>query len=74
MPTYDSFCRTPLVDPAYVVLPDSAVYTAGTLERLIRLALATVDLNALSPLDAVLTSLLQFQRRQRVEVAGKAPA
>ena len=58
MPTYDSFCRTPLVDPAYVVLPDSAVYTAGTLERLIRLALATVDLNALSPLDAVLATKL----------------
>ena len=58
MPTYDSFCRTPLVDPAYVVLPDSAVHTEGTLERYIQQALDTVDLATLSPLDAVLATKL----------------
>lgn len=58
MPTYDSFCRAPLVDPAYVVLPDSAVHVEGALEHLIRQALDTVDLAALSPLDAVLATKL----------------
>ena len=58
MPTYDSFCRTPLVDPAYVALPDNAVHTEGMLEQLIRQALDTVQLSALSPLDAVMATKL----------------
>lgn len=58
MPTYDSFCRAPLVDPAYVVLPDSAIHVEGALEHLIRQALDTVNLAALSPLDAVLATKL----------------
>lgn len=58
MPTYDSFCRAPLVDPAYVALPDSAVHLEGALERLVQQALETVDLAALSPLDAVLATKL----------------
>ncbi len=58
MPTYDSFCRAPLVDPACVSLPDSAVHVEGTLERLTLKALQTVDLAAQTPLDAVLASKL----------------
>ena len=58
MPTYESFCRTPLVDPAYVELPDHAVHTEGTLQTLIQRALEQVDLSALSPLDAVLATKL----------------
>ncbi|HNW87191.1 MAG TPA: glycoside hydrolase family 127 protein [Candidatus Limiplasma sp.] len=58
MPTYDSYCRAPLVDPAYVPLPDSAVHAEGSLEQLIRQALDTVDLAQLSPLDAVLATKL----------------
>ena len=58
MPTYDAFCRTPLVDPAYVALPDSAVHLEGALERLVQQALELVDLNALTPLDAVLATKL----------------
>ncbi len=58
MPTYDAFCRAPLVDPACVALPDSAVHLEGPLERLIQSALNTVDLAAISPLDAVIASKL----------------
>ncbi len=58
MPTYDSFCRAPLVDPACVALPDGAVHIEGSLERLVERALSTVDPVALSPLDAVLASKL----------------
>jgi len=58
MPTYDSFCRAPLVDPACVVLPDGAVHLEGAAERLVQRALDTVDLAALSPLDAVLATKL----------------
>ena len=58
MPTYDSFCRAPLADLACVALPDNAVHTDGSLERLIQRALSTVDLAALSPLDAALATKL----------------
>ena len=58
MPTYESFCRTPLVNPAYVVLPDHAVHMEGTLQTLIQKALDQVDLSTLSPLDAVLATKL----------------
>ena len=58
MPTYDSFCRAPLVDPAYVALPDNAVHPEGLLAQLTRQALDTVDLNAITPLDAVLATKL----------------
>lgn len=58
MPTYDSFCRAPLADLACVALPDNAVHTEGTLEKMIRRALGTVDLAALSPLDAALATKL----------------
>lgn len=58
MPTYESYCRIPMVDPAYVVLSDSAVHVEGTLARLIGRVLETVDLAALTPLDAVLATKL----------------
>ena len=44
MPTYDTFCRAPLVDPAFVTLPDSAVHLEGTLQTLIDRALEMVNL------------------------------
>ncbi len=58
MPTYDSFCRPPLVDPAFVTLPDSAVHLDGRLDRLARAVLGMVDLKTLSVLDAVLATKL----------------
>ena len=58
MPTYESFCRAPLVDPAYVTLPDSAVHTEGSMENLVRQALDTVAMDAMTPLDAVLATKL----------------
>lgn len=58
MPTYDSFCRPPLVDPAFVTLPDSAVHLEGRLDRLVRQVLGMVDPGALSVLDAVLATKL----------------
>ncbi len=58
MPTYDAYCRAPLVDPACVALPDSAVHIEGSLERLIQRALDTVDLAAITPLDAVIATKL----------------
>ncbi len=58
MPAFESFCRVPLVDPAFVALPDHAVHTEGTLEALIRRALDTVDLASLTQLDAVLATKL----------------
>ena len=58
MPTYDSYCRAPLVAPVYVALPDTSVHVEGTLDALFQQALQTVDLAALSPLDAVLATKL----------------
>lgn len=58
MPTYDSYCRAPLVAPVYVALPDTSVNVEGTLDALFQQALQTVDLAALSPLDAVLATKL----------------
>ena len=58
MPTYDAFCRAPLVDPGCVALPDSAVHLEGAVELMIRKALDTVNLAAITPLDAVLASKL----------------
>ena len=63
MPTYDSFCRPPLVDPAFVTLPDSAVHLDGRLDRLVREVLGMVDLKTLTVLDAV----------SRAELSGGGP-
>jgi len=58
MPTYDSYCRAPLVAPVYVALPDNTVHVEGALDTLFQQALQTVDLAVLSPLDAVLATKL----------------
>ena len=58
MPTATAYRRAPLVDPAYVTLPDSAVHLEGVLGQRCRQVLNMVDLNNMSVLDAVLASKL----------------
>ncbi len=58
MPTAIAYRRAPLVDPAYVTLPDSAVHLDGQLENCCQQALKMVDVNKMSSLDAVLASKL----------------
>lgn len=58
MPTAIAYRRAPLVDPAYVTLPDSAVHLDGQLEARCQQALKMVDLNKMSVLDAVIASKL----------------
>ena len=58
MPTAIAYRRAPLVDPAYVTLPDSAVHLDGRLETCCQQALKMVDLNKMSALDAVIASKL----------------
>jgi len=58
MPTYRHYCRSPLVDPVYVALPDGAVHVEGSLRKLINQALALVNPDNLLPLDAALASKL----------------
>ncbi len=58
MPTATAYRRAPLVDPAYVTLPDSAVHAGGKLEELCQQVLKMVDLNQMSALDAVVASKL----------------
>ena len=58
MPTATAYRRAPLVDPAYVTLPDSAVHLEGEWNRRCQKALAMVDLDRMSALDAVLASKL----------------
>lgn len=58
MPTATAYRRAPLVDPAYVTLPDSAVHLDGELGQYCQQVLSMVDLNQMSVLDAVLASKL----------------
>ncbi|NLO86577.1 MAG: hypothetical protein GX096_14300 [Clostridiales bacterium] len=58
MPTAIAYRRTPLTDPAYVQLSDSAVHIEGQLAQMIKWALAQVDVTRMSPLDAVLATKL----------------
>lgn len=58
MPTATAYRRAPLVDPAYVTLPDSAVHLEGEWNARCKKALEMVDLNHMSALDAVLASKL----------------
>ncbi len=58
MPTYRHYCRSPLVDPVYVALPDGAVHVEGSLRKLSDQALALVNPDNLWPLDAALASKL----------------
>lgn len=58
MPSYQQYCRPPLVDPAYVALPDGAVHAEGSLRDLTEKVLGLTNPDAVSPLDAVLASKL----------------
>lgn len=58
MPTVSAYRRAPLVDSAYVTLPDSAIHLDGELNRLCQQVLEMVDLNNMTALDAVLASKL----------------
>ncbi|HRX08574.1 MAG TPA: hypothetical protein P5559_05355, partial [Candidatus Limiplasma sp.] len=58
MPSYQQYCRPPLVDPAYVALPDGAVHTEGILRDLTEKILALTNPDTITPLDAVLASKL----------------
>ena len=58
MPTATAYRRAPLVDPAYVTLPDSAVHLDGEWNRRCQQVLTMVDLNRMSALDAVLATKL----------------
>ena len=58
MPTYQQYCRPPLVDPAYIALPDGAVHVEGSLRKLIDKVLKLTNPDTILPLDAVLASKL----------------
>ena len=58
MPTYHQYCRSPLVDPVYVALPDGAVHLEGGLKTLADRVLALTNPDTVLPLDAVLASKL----------------
>lgn len=58
MPTYQHYCRPPLVDPVYVALPDGAVHAEGGLLTLSQRVLQLTNPDTVLPLDAVLASKL----------------
>jgi len=58
MPTYQQYCRPPLVDPAYAALPDGAVHVEGRLRKLTDRVLQLTNPDTILPLDAVLASKL----------------
>ncbi len=58
MPTAIAYRRAPLVDAAYVTLPDSAVHLEGELHLRCQQALNMVELDEMSAMDAVLASKL----------------
>lgn len=58
MPTAIAYRRAPLVDPALVALSDAAVHSQGHVQELIEKALKLVDIDRMSPLDAVLATKL----------------
>ncbi|MBN1778050.1 MAG: glycoside hydrolase family 127 protein [Clostridiales bacterium] len=58
MPTYQQYCRPPLVDPAYAALPDGAVHVEGGLRGLTDRVLGLTNPDTVLPLDAVLASKL----------------
>lgn len=58
MPTAIAYRRAPLLDPAFVPLSDAAVHTDGLQQTLTDRALAMVDVNQMSALDAILATKL----------------
>jgi len=58
MPAASAYRRAPLLDPAYVPIGDAAVHTAGLQQELTDRALAMVNVDRMSALDAVLATKL----------------
>ena len=58
MPAAIAYRRAPLLDPAYVPLSDAAVHTAGLQQELTDRALAMVNVNRMTALDAILATKL----------------
>ena len=58
MPAAVAYRRAPLLDPAYVPLGDASVHTAGLQQELTDRALAMVNVERMSALDAVLATKL----------------
>jgi len=58
MPTYQQYCRSPLIDPVYVALPDGAVHVDGAFRALEDRILHMTNPDTVLPLDAVLASKL----------------
>lgn len=58
MPSLEAYRRSPLVNPAFTPLTDAAVQDGGLLYALNRRVLDMADIQAMSPLDAVLASKL----------------
>ncbi len=58
MPAAVAYRRAPLMDPAYVPLGDASVHTAGLQQELTDRALAMVNVERMSALDAVLATKL----------------
>ncbi len=58
MPAAIAYRRAPLLDPAYVPLSDAAVHTDGLQQELTQRALAMVDVNRMSALDAIVATKL----------------
>ncbi|MBE5802318.1 MAG: hypothetical protein E7319_08535 [Clostridiales bacterium] len=58
MPNATAYRRSPLVDPAYVVLPDNAVHVDGKVGERCQHVLEMVDLGRMTALDAVTASKL----------------
>ena len=58
MPAAIAYRRAPLLDPAYVPLSDAAVHTDGLQQELTERALAMVDVNRMTALDAILATKL----------------
>ncbi len=58
MPAAIAYRRAPLLDPAYVPLSDAAVHADGLQQELTDRALAMVDVNRMTALDAILATKL----------------
>ncbi|MCL1854132.1 MAG: hypothetical protein FWF86_00235 [Clostridia bacterium] len=58
MPSLEAYRRSPLGNPAFTPLNDAAVQDGGLLHAMNRQVLGMADIQAMSPLDAVLASKL----------------
>ena len=58
MSTYHQYCRPPLVDPAYVALPDGAVHLEGSMKAIAGRVLKLTNPDTVQPFSAVLATKL----------------